>query len=199
MHDPLRPKIHHRLRCGSPSVTAIGAGVLAVVLTACGGQPGGAPPVTDLTGEPSGRQPAVVSGMGYPRSEFHRRDALLAHLGSWADTPHRLGGTGRSGIDCSAFTAVTYRDVFDVDLPRTTTDQANLGRPVALEELEPGDLVFFKTESGRHVGVYTGNGEFMHASSSQGVTSSSLSSPYWSRRYWKANRVMRPTLALAEQ
>lgn len=205
MHDCHSPKSRTKSNRGDRRFARVKrcaavVSICAVVvgLSACGASVH-APPVTDLTSEASRRQPAFFPGVDMPQSGFGRRGALLAHLGSWVDTPHRLGGTDRSGIDCSAFTAVTYRQVFKRDLPRTTLDQAELGQLVDLESLEPGDLVFFKIESGRHVGVYTGNGEFIHASASRGVMSSALSNPYWSSHYWKSVRVLPQTLELAER
>lgn len=118
--------------------------------------------------------------------------SLSEHQRKWRGTRYRLGGTSRSGIDCSAFTQVTYRDLFGISLPRTTTEQAQKGVRVAKKDLQPGDLVFFKTgrgPNGKHVGVYVKNGQFMHASTKQGVTYSNLNSAYWSRTFWQARRL----------
>jgi lipoprotein Spr/probable lipoprotein NlpC len=131
--------------------------------------------------------PAAVREDG--RSAGHQR-ALLAKYHDWRGTPYALGGTGRRGIDCSAFVAVVMSDVYGTELPRQTSDQINAGRGIGRSSLKPGDLVFFKTGwFGRHVGIYVGDGEFIHAAKSTGVTKSSLDSEYWSRHYWKARRV----------
>lgn len=117
---------------------------------------------------------------------------LSAIQREWRNTPYRLGGTSKKGIDCSAFTQMVYREVYGVELPRMTVDQAQEGRKVSKSELKAGDLVVFKTgrgPNGRHIGVYVKNGEFMHASTKGGVIFSSLSSPYWSRAYWQARRL----------
>ena len=106
----------------------------------------------------------------------------------WAGTPYRLGGVDKSGIDCSAFVQTIFTDAFDVKLPRTTSEQVSLGVPVQRQALEPLDLVFFKTGRYQHVGIYLGDGEFLHASTSRGVIISKLDNPYWKRHYWTARR-----------
>ena len=96
----------------------------------------------------------------------------------------------RAGLDCSAFTQLAYSQVLGFTLPRTTESQASLGRPVDRYRLQHGDLVFFKTGWQQyHVGVYTGAGEFIHASTSKGVIRSRLDNVYWNSRYWQARRL----------
>ncbi|PJG86277.1 NlpC/P60 family protein [Conservatibacter flavescens] len=106
----------------------------------------------------------------------------------WAGTRYRLGGTTKSGIDCSAFMQTTFIKTYGLALPRTTSEQQHVGKRINKSELKQGDLVFFRKN--RHVGVYIGNGQFMHASSSQGVTISSLNESYWSRNYTQSRRVL---------
>lgn len=117
---------------------------------------------------------------------------LRAEVQTWKGTPYRFGGTTRQGIDCSGFMQRLYRDALGVKLPRSTRTQVRKGRPVAQKELRPGDLVFFRpARKTRHVGVYVGEGEFAHASTSQGVTITPLSRDYWQNAYWTARRVLR--------
>lgn len=106
----------------------------------------------------------------------------------WAGTRYRLGGEGRGGIDCSAFVQKTMSGAFNLDLPRSTAEQRHLGRSILKSDLRPGDLVFFRRNN--HVGVYIGAGKFVHASTSQGVTTSSLSERYWARNYTQSRRVL---------
>lgn len=118
-------------------------------------------------------------------------DSILAHHDSWRGTPYRLGGTGRSGIDCSAYMQTLFSDQFRASLPRTTLEQMRLGEPVSRRDLQPGDLVFFSPSSkGRHVGVYLSDGHFVHAGTSTGVTVSSLYQSYWQQSYTTARRVL---------
>ncbi len=115
--------------------------------------------------------------------------ALYAQYQEWRGTPYRYGGLSKNGIDCSGFVHLTLRQRFGSDIPRTTFDQARTGRPVSHGNWQAGDLVFFRTgPEKRHVGIYVEDGQFLHASSSEGVMLSNLSDHYWLARYWKAQR-----------
>lgn len=117
---------------------------------------------------------------------------LNEQLRQWYGTPYRYGGLDRGGVDCSGFVYRTFSDRFDMQLPRSTVQQTGLGTKVSRDELMPGDLVFFKTgsgENGLHVGIYDTNDEFIHASTSKGVTRSSLNNVYWRKVYWQARRI----------
>jgi len=109
----------------------------------------------------------------------------------WKGTPYRYGGISRRGVDCSAFTFIAYREVYDLVLPRMTREQMGIGRTVGREHLIVGDLLFFKTGAKvLHVGIYLGQDEFIHASTSIGVTKSNLNNPYWSPRFINARRLV---------
>ena len=115
---------------------------------------------------------------------------LERYFADWQGTPYRLGGQSRRGLDCSAFTKNAYRQIYRLELPRETDQQAKMGVRVRKANLRKGDLVFFKTSwFQRHVGIYTGNGEFIHASTRKGVIKSSLKEKYWKKAYWKARRI----------
>lgn len=117
---------------------------------------------------------------------------LNEQLNQWNGTPYRYGGLDRNGVDCSGFVYRTFRDRFDMQLPRSTEQQTELGTKVSRDELLPGDLVFFKTGSGQnglHVGIYDTDDQFIHASTSRGVTRSSLNNSYWRKVYWQARRI----------
>jgi len=107
-------------------------------------------------------------------------------------TPYRWGGSTVRGIDCSAFVAKVYQ-FFDVQLPRTAREQSRMGVRIAKNELQEGDLVFFNTRRAfGHVGIYIGNNEFIHASSSRSsgnVRIDNLDKPYYNKRFIKAVRV----------
>ncbi|MDG6894588.1 NlpC/P60 family protein [Volucribacter amazonae] len=116
-------------------------------------------------------------------------NSQLAHLyQQWVGTKYRLGGTTKNGIDCSAFMQQIFAQIYQVNLPRSTTQQRQLGKPIKKAQLQQGDLVFFRNN--RHVGLYIGNGQFMHASTSQGVTISSLNENYWHKNYTQSRRIL---------
>ncbi|HVL38399.1 MAG TPA: LysM peptidoglycan-binding domain-containing protein, partial [Fimbriimonadaceae bacterium] len=97
-------------------------------------------------------------------------NAILDKAHSFRGIRYRYGGTSRSGFDCSGFTTTVFKSQ-GVKLPRTSAAQSKVGQPVSKDNLRPGDLVFFRTRGGRsisHVGIYQGNGKFIHASSGGG-------------------------------
>ncbi|MCL1051913.1 NlpC/P60 family protein [Shewanella abyssi] len=115
---------------------------------------------------------------------------LMQLHSEWKGTPYRFGGMSKSGVDCSGFVALGFNDKFGVKLPRTTDEQRSVGKSVSKNQLREGDLVFFKTGwSTRHVGIYIGNDQFLHASTSQGVMISSLNNRYWKQKYWLSRRL----------
>ncbi|WP_127959398.1 NlpC/P60 family protein [Serratia microhaemolytica] len=119
-------------------------------------------------------------------------EQLQQQLQQWQGTVYRYGGLDRNGIDCSGFVHLTFRDLFKIDLPRSTDQQAKLGNQVERHQLKPGDLIFFKTGSGKnglHVGIYDRDDQFIHASTSKGVIRSSLNNDYWQKAYWQARRI----------
>lgn len=106
-------------------------------------------------------------------------------------TAYHRGGTGRGGFDCSGFTRFVYSK-YGIALPHSSSAQAGRGTSVSRGELTAGDLVFFQTSHRgiSHVGIYVGNGNFVHAESrGKGVTVDSLNSGYYSPRYRGARRI----------
>ena len=103
--------------------------------------------------------------------------------------PYSFGGTSAAGFDCSGFVQHVFA-MLGIALPRTADAQYDVGHR-AVGGPHPGDLVFFDTYGGvSHVGIYLGNGEFVHASSSHGVMVSHLSESYWASRYVGAKRLI---------
>jgi lipoprotein Spr len=92
--------------------------------------------------------------------------SLTNFINKWVGKPYRYGGTTEKGIDCSAFVQRLYKDVYNSIIPRTCSRQYKFINLVLDSVLEIGDLLFFNSKvspSGWHVGVYLGNGEFIHA------------------------------------
>lgn len=121
-------------------------------------------------------------------------DRLLSYVESWIGTPYLYGGYSRKGIDCSGFVLQIMLDQFkDAKLPRTASQLSQLGQKVSTSNLKPGDLVFFSAtkESKRitHVGIYIGDDTFAHASSTRGVTKSSITKQYYVDRLVASKRL----------
>ncbi|UVI28926.1 C40 family peptidase [Paenibacillus spongiae] len=124
-------------------------------------------------------------------SVFAAQTPLNESIDQVIGTPYKWGGTTEKGFDCSGFIIYIF-DQFKVDLPRTSSSQAETGTEVSQDELREGDLVFFNT-SGKgvsHAGIYVGDGKFAHSSSSKGVVISKLSDSYYKERYVTARRVV---------
>lgn len=116
--------------------------------------------------------------------------SLFGFIDEWWKTKYRFGGTSKKGIDCSAFTSLLMSCVYAVKLPRTAKQQYDATERLNKDELTEGDLVFFHTKKGvSHVGAYLGDGYFVHASSSNGVTINNLDEEYFSKRYIAGGRV----------
>lgn len=115
--------------------------------------------------------------------------AVLHTAKSLVGTPYRYGGTGPKNFDCSGYVEYVFSR-HGTQLPRTADRQFLAGQSVFF--LQPADLVFFSTdEKGpSHCGIYIGNGQFIHASSSRGVMISRLDEKYWHSRYLGARRVL---------
>lgn len=117
----------------------------------------------------------------------------MAYLG----TRYKYGGSSPSaGFDCSGLIWYVAKESLGVNLPRVAAEQAKLGKHVARADLERGDLVFFNTAGRRfsHVGIYVGDGKFLHAPSSGGkVRVEAMSQRYWNSRYNGARRLSRLT------
>lgn len=108
-------------------------------------------------------------------------------------TPYRYGGSSPDGFDCSGLVQYSY-NAAGVTVPRTTSQQLRHTRPVPLSDLQPGDLLFFRLSWAKtsHVGIYAGNGLFIHApSSGKQVSYAELDNPFWRERIVAAGRVER--------
>jgi cell wall-associated NlpC family hydrolase len=137
------------------------------------------------------RKTSAVSDVSSIFADVSGLEELRQYYQDWRGTRYRAGGSSHAGVDCSGFTVLAFRDVYGIKLPRTAREQAMRGLPVDRDSLLPGDLVFFKRQrGGDHVGIYLGNGKFMHASSHQGVAISSMYNIYWRNKFWKGSRLL---------
>lgn len=110
---------------------------------------------------------------------------------NYLSTPYRFGGNSRKGIDCSGFVQQVFREV-EVDLPRSAREQFRVGAKIDREQMQKGDLIFFRTYAKypSHVGIYLGDGKMIHASSrSRRVVVTSIDHPYYRKRFIGAKRI----------
>lgn len=132
-----------------------------------------------------------------PWKNEEERGILVKVAKSFSGAPYRFGGDSVRGLDCSAFVKKMY-EIFEVQLPRCAREQFYAGPRIDKEDLLTGDLVFFKTKRyaqyPTHVGIYIGDGKFIHASSllRRGVKVDRLSDSYFARTYTGAVRVKAP-------
>ena len=122
--------------------------------------------------------------------ELLTNTSLIGFIDDWWATKYRYGGTTKKGIDCSSFTGLLMGSVFGFALPRTAKQQYSVCSKIKKDDMLEGDLVFFNTRGGvSHVGVYLGDGFFVHSSSSLGVTISNLKEHYYARKFIGGGRV----------
>ena len=117
--------------------------------------------------------------------------SIVATSMNYIGVPYVFGGTSPYGFDCSGYVQYVFANA-GISIPRTADVQYEFGTPISTTELVSGDLVFFSTYTygASHVGIYLGDNQFIHASSSRGVTIDSLGSSYWSSHYIGARRIL---------
>lgn len=134
--------------------------------------------------------PAVRPAFQMVSAAESRAGRLIRSALSYRGTPYRMGARGQGAFDCSGFTSFLFAKAGS-PLPRTAAEQFKRGTPIPKSQIKPGDLVFFKNTYKRgvsHVGIYIGNGQFVHASSAGGVRTNSLSQSYYLRHWAGARR-----------
>lgn len=178
-----RPRSVPRTPRGVVLTAAIG---VAMGLASCGGHRETVRPSAGLA--PHREWPVVA-----PANPV-AANAVLMRAISLVGTPYRWGGnTPDTGFDCSGLVTYVYRDVLSLDLPRSSRALAEFqGARIKPERLAPGDLVFFGNRDGvNHVGIYVGEGRFVHAPTSGGtVRLDHLDGHYWRDHYSGAKRVL---------
>jgi NlpC/P60 family len=120
------------------------------------------------------------------------KDKIMMEIVKYLNTPYIYGGNTKNGIDCSGFTRNVFNDALSVNIARTAHDQFSEGEKISRSNLQFGDLIFFNTRrrvKPGHVGIYIGNGLFVHASFKYGVIVSSLSDNYYLQKYMGARRI----------
>lgn len=132
------------------------------------------------------RSESLVLGSWQPQSP----ETLVAKAREFVGVPYKWGGVDPNGYDCSGFVQEVFR-LAGYQVPRMADVQYEKLDKVQTEDLRVGDLVFFNTDGSgvSHVGIYTGDNHFLHASSSRGVTESSLDESYYKSRFVGAARL----------
>ena len=128
-----------------------------------------------------------------PPQDPDAANAVLMRALSLVGTPYRYGGnTPEAGFDCSGLVGYVFHDVLSRQLPRSSVELARLGRDVVPERLATGDLVVFgDAVAVSHVGIYVGEGRFVHAPSTGGtVRLDRLDAPYWRDHFRGGRRVL---------
>jgi probable lipoprotein NlpC len=129
-------------------------------------------------------------------SKTQKIEKVISTARSYTGTPYRYGGMSRSGIDCSGLLYLSFKSA-GITLPRTAKLQSKYGKRVSIDELRPGDMVFFSAKKGRrkitHAGLVTyrrGNTliQFIHSSTSRGVIEANLLNDYYHSIFVKARR-----------
>jgi cell wall-associated NlpC family hydrolase len=161
-----------------PTARGLALFLIAAAAAGCAPQPVRIPPGVD-------RSPATVG----PEAA---RDAAVFAV-SLVGAPYRNGGASPdAGFDCSGLVWYVYRQTAGLALPRSADGMGRASRPVAPDDMQPGDLVFYNTlgRTFSHVGIYIGEQRFVHAPSSGGaVEIVSMQNTYWARRFSGARRV----------
>lgn len=129
------------------------------------------------------------------QNQSNLADKVIAAGAKYLGAPYSYGASinTTSKFDCSSFTLRAFQEGADISLPRTSRAQASAGTTVSLNSLQKGDLLFFDTDKDgviNHVGIYTGNGQMINASTSHGVSYASLDNTYWKPLLVKAVRVL---------
>lgn len=117
--------------------------------------------------------------------------SLYRFIDEWYGTPYKYGGKSKSGVDCSGFTSILLKEIYDKELSGSSASLYDQCRRTAGRNLQEGDLVFFKIDSKQisHVGVYLQNNRFVHATTRAGVMINSLDEDYYRNAYWGGGTV----------
>ncbi len=164
----------------------VGLLACAMLLVACGGRAKTIRPAAARAALPAA-WPAVAP------ADPGSANAVLMRALSLVGTPYRYGGnTPETGFDCSGLVAYVYRDMLDRALPRRTTDLARLGDGLTAPQIAAGDLVVFgPAGTVNHVGIYVGEGRFVHAPSTGGtVRLDRIDGPYWREHFREGRRLL---------
>lgn len=152
--------------------------------------------VPSSKGKDNNKQKEHTKGNIHESNE--KADKVIKAARSYVGTPYKFGGTSRAGMDCSGLMLLCFKEV-NINLPRTSAEQSNVGTSIKYADLKTGDLVFFTDKKGGSKVVHAGvvskvNGprdvKFIHSSTKLGVVESDLYVSYYENILIKARRVL---------
>jgi len=154
--------------------------ILMVFLTACGSRR------HIVTNSNAANAAAAANAM----SNLKNR-SLYRFITDWTGVRYRLGGLDKNGIDCSGFAFLLEKEIYGIQLPRRSRDQAQTVRNKDLGQLKEGDLIFFSFGGNEvdHVGIYLNDDYFVHASTTRGVVVDNITLPAYQKAFVKAGPV----------
>lgn len=151
--------------------------------------------------KPNGNIPSYKDSLFYNyysqtlglKLEYTENKELIETVTDWLGTPYRSGSASKKGTDCSGFVTRIYKEVYGIDLSRSSRSMFHDVKRISKSEIKEGDLVFFRRGPGQpiyHVGIYLKNNKFIHSATNGGVIISSLKEYYYQRNYYAAGRVI---------
>jgi peptidoglycan DL-endopeptidase CwlO len=180
---------------GQPAIASRGglspvAGAAAVAKEKNAASPSAATKPTGQTKQAAGASntaPTLNAGSGATATQSSKIATLAT---KYTGVPYKYGGTTPQAFDCSGFIQYVYQEA-GYEIPRTTYQQYAAGTPISRGSLQSGDIVFFACGGSptSHAGIYLGNGKFIHADQTHGITVSDLDSGYWSGVYQAGVRI----------
>lgn len=173
--------------CGSSKKTSLSTKERRISVAAADNQRRGVTETTERVAE----KPSVTN---HPNS---KADKVINTALTFSGVRYKFGGTTRKGMDCSGLLYISFGE-HNISLPRTSIHMAEEGKKIKIKDLEKGDLLFFKTKKStkrvNHVGMVVkvegDEVKFIHASTSRGVTVSSLREGFWNSAFVKATRIL---------
>lgn len=148
---------------------------------------------TSISNNTNNKNDDKISNKDNKSSKKIKNKEVIKEAKKWLGTKYKYGGHSQKGTDCSGLVMEIYLSVFNIKLPRSSKEQHSFCIEIKKSQLDVGDLVFFATGKSKktvsHVGLYIGNNEFIHSSSSKGVIISNLEQSYYKRTYHSSGRV----------